>query len=332
MIIRFSSIGDIVLTTPVIRNLKKQLPHAEIHYCTKNSFRSIVENNPYISKVHTLDQSLRKLIQELRKENFDYLIDLHNNLRTSIIKSAVRAKSYTFKKLNFEKWLLVRFKINKLPNVHVVDRYMDAVKPLGIVNDEKGLDYFIPAKDEVEPDWLPESFRKNYIAFVIGAAHATKKLPVERMIELCDRINKPIILIGGKEDATNGEVIENFFRRRKENAGYEPGLEKLNKKAEVFNACGKFNLNQSASLVKNARLVFSHDTGLMHIAAAFKKEIISIWGNTTPFFGFYPYKTKFTILENNKIGCRPCSKIGYKKCPKEHFKCMNDLVFDFYIK
>lgn len=332
LIIRFSSIGDIVLTTPVIRNLKEQLPGSEIHYCTKTSFKGIVESNPFVDKVHVLENSLKNLIHELRKEKFDYLIDLHNNLRTRIIKSSLKAKAYSFDKLNFKKWLLVKFKVNKMPNSHVVDRYMDTVKPLGVSNDQLGLDYFIPEKDEIEKEWLPEQFRKGYIAFVIGAAHATKKLPVERMIELCDRINKPIVLVGGKEDKANGEIIENFFKRRKENEDYEPGLEKLNKKAEIFNACGKFNLNQSASLVKNAKLVFSHDTGLMHIAAAFKKEIVSIWGNTTPFFGFYPYKTKFTVLENNKIGCRPCSKIGYNKCPKGHFKCMNDLVFDFYIK
>jgi ADP-heptose:LPS heptosyltransferase len=99
----------------------------------------------------------------------------------------------------------------------------------------------------------------------------------------------------------------------------------------VYNACGKFNLNQSASLVKQARYVFTHDTGLMHIAAAFKKEVFSIWGSTIPGFGMYPYRTKFTVLENNRLDCRPCSKIGFEKCPKGHFKCMNDIVFDFYL-
>ena len=166
---------------------------------------------------------------------------------------------------------------------------------------------------------------------VIGGKYATKKLPKDRIIEFCDRINKPIVLIGGKEEAATGNAVETFFKAYEKPTIYDKGLEELGKKAIVFNACGKFNLNQSASLVKQASWVFSQDTGMMHIASAFKKDIFTIWGNTIPEFGMYPYRTKFTIFENKKINCRPCSKLGYSKCPKGHFKCMNDLKFDFYI-
>lgn len=331
LVIRFSSIGDIVLTTPVVRTLKTQLDNAEVHFCTKAQYKSLVEHNPYIDKVLLLEDSLQDLIGQLRRERYDYVVDLHNNLRTRIIKSRLWVKSSKVDKLNFEKWLLVNLKINKMPNKHIVDRYMDTVKPLGIKMDNLGLDYFIPHKDEVEMDWLPETHQKGYVAYAIGAQHATKKLPINRMIELCDRINKPIVLLGGKEDFEAGEMVANFFKKHRNSEAYEPLLKELNKKAVVFNGCGKYNLNQSASVLKNAQVVFSHDTGLMHIAAALKKEVISIWGNTTPHFGMYPYRTKFTILENNHLSCRPCSKIGYPKCPLGHFKCMNDIVFDFYI-
>lgn len=331
LILRFSSIGDIVLTTPVIRALKVQLEDSEIHYCTKEKFATLLTSNPYVDKVITLKDRLSDLISQLRQENYDYVIDLHNNLRTRIIRSRLRVKAYGFDKLNFEKWLLVNFKINKLPNLHIVDRYMETVRPLGIKKDTLGLDYFIPHKDEVEMDWLPQTHRKGYVAYAIGGQHNTKILPVKRMIELCDKINKPVVLLGGKEDREKGEQIENFFRVNVKTESFEPGLLALNKKTIIYNACGKYNLNQSASIIKNSQVVFSHDTGLMHIAAAFKKEVYSIWGNTTPYFGMYPYQTKFTVLENNKLRCRPCSKIGYKKCPLSHFKCMNDIVFDFYI-
>lgn len=331
LVIRFSSIGDIVLTTPVVRTLKKQLEEVEVHYCTKPGFKIILENNPYIDKLHLLDGSLNNLIAQLKAEKFDYIIDLHNNLRTRIIKARLGVKAYSFNKLNYEKWLFVNLKINKLPNVHIVDRYMEAVKPLGVEMDEEGLDYFIPYKDEVEKEWLPETHKKEYVAFAIGAQHNTKKLPVSRMIELCDKINKPIILLGGKDDFETGEEIVRFFEKTAVSEPYEESLLEMNKKAVIYNACGKYNLNQSASLLKGARVVFSHDTGLMHIAAALKKTIYSIWGNTTPYFGMYPYRTRFVVFENNKLGCRPCSKIGYSKCPKGHFKCMNDIVFDFYI-
>ncbi|KOF03019.1 glycosyl transferase [Roseivirga seohaensis subsp. aquiponti] len=331
LVLRFSSIGDIVLTTPIVRALKTQLDDAEIHFCTKAGFASILEANPYIDKVHLLEKDLNPLIAELKKENFDHIVDLHNNLRTRIIKTRLGKPSNAFDKLNWEKWLIVNFKINKLPNVHIVDRYFETVKPLGVKKDMLGLDYFIPEKDEIEKDWLPETHRNGYIAFAIGGQLNTKKLPIDRMIELCDKINKPIVVLGGKEDVENGERLEDFFNRKHDKADMISPLEELGKKAIIYNACGKFNLNQSASILKGASHVFTHDTGLMHIAAAFKKNIFSIWGNTIPEFGMYPYQTKFTILENKKLDCRPCSKIGFDKCPKGHFKCMNDIIFDFWI-
>ena len=331
LIIRFSSIGDIVLTTPVIRVLKTQLENAEVHYATKIQFQGLIETNPYLDKVHFLGQSLTEFITQLRTEKFDCIIDLHHNLRTRIIKSSLGIKSYSFNKLNYEKWLMVNFKINRLPNLHIVDRYLEIIKPLGIKNDALGLDYFIPDKDEVPLDWLPVTHQKGFVAYAIGAQHATKRLPVQRMIELCDRINRPVILLGGKEDEATGNEVELFFKQGENSAKYEAGLKELNKKTVIYNACGKYNLNQSASILKKASHVFTHDTGLMHIASAFKKEIFSIWGNTIPGFGMFPYRTKFTIFENNKVNCRPCSKIGFQKCPKGHFKCMNEIGFDFYL-
>jgi len=331
LILRFSSIGDIVLTTPVIRAIKLQLSEVEVHYATKKGFANILNNNPYVDKVHQLDGDLNDLVRNLKAEKFDYIVDLHNNLRTRIIKLRLNLPSRSFHKLNWEKWLMVNMKVDKLPNQHIVDRYMEAASELGVKKDQFGLDYFIPEKDEVEKEWLPESHQKEYVAYVIGAQYNTKKLPYSRMVELCDKINKPIILIGGPEDAKMGEKVARFFEQTDNSEPYEEKLTEMGKKTKIFNACGKFNLNQSASLVKNATYVFTHDTGLMHIAAAFKKNIFCIWGNTIPMFGMYPYKTKFTILENTKVNCRPCSKIGFQKCPKGHFNCMNKIVFDFWL-
>ncbi len=316
LVLRFSSIGDIVLTTPVVRCLKEQVPGAEIHYCTKRAYQSLIEYNPYLDKRFYLEKDgLSTLIRQLRAERYDYVVDLHNNLRTSLIKLALGVPSLSFDKLNWQKWVLVRLKINVLPNVHLVDRYMDAIQPLGVENDGKGLDYFIPYRDQVEDDWLPDTHQRGFVAYAIGGQHATKKLPLPRMIELCRKINHPIVLLGGKEDVEAAEAIEKALGKQL-----------------IYNACGKYNLNQSASLLQRARVVFSHDTGLMHIAAALKKKVYSIWGNTTPYFGMYPYKTAFLILENNHLNCRPCSKIGHDRCPLGHFRCMNDLSFDFEIK
>lgn len=331
LIIRFSSIGDIVLTTPVIRAIKLQVDDAEIHYCTKKAYHPILEANPYIDKIHLLEDSLIDLIKRLRSEKYDHIIDLHSNLRTFIIKSLVQGRASSFKKLNVLKWLMVNFKINLLPNIHIVDRYIDAAKHLGIKKDTQGLDYFIPEKDIVENEWLPETHQEQYVVYAMGGKFATKRLPLKRMIELCDKINKPIILIGGNEDFETGEQIRIFFEKSDDSAPLEKSLKELNKKTVIFNGCGKFSINQSASLIKEAYVVFTHDTGMMHIASAFQKKIFSFWGNTIPLFGMYPYQASFSIFETPDLKCRPCSKIGFNRCPKGHFKCMNDIVFNFYI-
>ena len=334
LILRFSSIGDIVLTTPVIRCLKQQYPDAEVHYATKKSYQSLLENNPYVDKVFVLEKSLNDLISKLKSERYDYIIDLHNNLRTTILKLRLKSplsigegsgvRCFKFDKLNFQKWILVKFKKNIMPNVHIVDRYMKTVESLGVKNDNKGLDYFIPEQDEMPLDWLPENFRNGYAVYAIGGQYETKKLPLPKMIELCKTIQLPLVLIGGKEDEEMANKI-----------APQPPEGELKSDSKVpplgaegaISLCGKCNLNQSASIIKNASIVYTHDTGMMHVAAAFKKKVISIWGNTVPAFGMYPYQTDFEVIEHPDLHCRPCSKIGYEKCPLGHFKCMNELKF-----
>jgi lipopolysaccharide heptosyltransferase II len=309
LIIRFSSIGDIVLTTPVIRCLKQELPDCEVHYLTKKSFKGILENNPNITKIHTFEKKMQEVIRQLKNENFDFVVDLHNNLRSMKVKKLLNKPSSSFSKLNFKKFILVKLKINKMPAVHVVDRYMKTIEKLRVENDNKGLDYFIPGKDEVNISTLPTTHHNGYIGFVIGAKHFTKQLPVEKIIAICKKINSPIVLLGGKEDDIRAREIEKAVG------------------AIIYNACGKYNLNQSASLIKQATKIISHDTGLMHIAAAFKKDIVSVWGNTVPAFGFAPYMPgeHSKIVEVKNLSCRPCTKIGYSKCPLGHFKCMMNI-------
>ena len=309
LIIRFSSIGDIVLTTPVIRCLKQQVNGAEIHYLIKKRYSKILKRNPYVDKIHEFEGDLSKTISALKKENYHYIIDLHRCLRSKIVKIRLKVLAFPFNKLNLQKWIIVNFKINILPDIHIVDRYFKTVSLFDVKNDNIGLDYFIPKEDEIDIKQLPLKKTDNFIAFVIGAKHATKQLPVEKMISICKKISFPVILLGGTEDIELGNKIE----------------KEINTK--VYNACGKYNINQSASLIKQSCVVITHDTGLMHIAAAFKKKIISIWGNTIPEFGMYPYMPGegSEIIEVKNLKCRPCSKIGHNKCPKKHFKCMNEI-------
>jgi ADP-heptose:LPS heptosyltransferase len=318
LILRFSSIGDIVLTSALVRCLKLQVPALELHYATKAAYKSIVESNPYIDKIHLLEEDLNTFVAELASEKFDLILDLHHNIRTQIIKLRLRVKQVSVNKLNFEKWLLTQFKIDKLPKYkHIVDRYLYTAKDLGVKNDGKGLDYFIPKEDEVNVSELTSISKQGFVAIAIGAKFSTKRLPYQKLIEICDGIKEPILLLGGLDDLARGEEIV---------------MKTSNKR--VFNLCGKLNLNQSASVVKQSILLITHDTGLMHIGSAFQKNIVSIWGNTVPELGMYPYlaESKFEVIEVKDLSCRPCSKIGYKKCPKGHFKCMQEIKVEAVLR
>jgi ADP-heptose:LPS heptosyltransferase len=307
LIIRLSSIGDIVLTTPVVRCLKKQLPDAEIHYLTKKEYLSLVSPNPYIDRIHAFEGNLSATISSLKEEKIDFVIDLHHNLRSLVIKLKLGKPSYSFNKINFQKWLKVYLKTDILPKTHIVDRYLQTLHKFGVKNDSEGLDFFVPEKDNVNIFQLPAELHEGFVVISAGAKHFTKQIPVNKLIEICNQLSAPVIILGGKEDFEKAEEVRKASNRF------------------VLNGCGKYSINQSASLVQQSRAIITADTGLMHIAAAFHKVVISIWGNTIPEFGMSAYlpDSASRAFEVKNLPCRPCSKIGFQTCPKKHFDCMN---------
>jgi ADP-heptose:LPS heptosyltransferase len=312
LIIRFSSIGDIVLTTPVIRCLKNQLGDTEIHFLTKKQYEPLLQVNPYIDHLWLYDHNFKSLVPALKKEHFDFIADLHHNIRSAFVRCMLRRPSATFSKLNIQKWLMVNFKWNFLPDVHIVDRYFKTVSSFRILNDGEGLDHFIPEQQEVDPAQISPSFRDGYIVVVIGGKHHTKIFPVDKVTEVCRRLDVPVILLGGEEDFERGEEVVRAVGTR------------------VINGCGLFTLNQAASLIFQSDSVLTNDTGMMHIAAAFCKRMVSVWGNTIPAFGMTPYMPTddnypTLIAEVHGLSCRPCSKLGFRECPRKHFRCMNDI-------
>jgi len=271
----------------------------------------LIRVNPFIDKIHILDGNMHALLQSLKVEQFDYILDLHKNLRSLRVRSSMKIMSFTVDKINLAKFLMIRFKVNRLPDKHIVDRYMETTRLFDVTNDGKGLDYFIPPEDEIELSSLPQTFRSGYIALVVGAMHGTKQMPEEKMINICRELDLPVILLGGQREGVLGKEIDK-----------QTG-------DQVLNTCGQYNINQSASLIRQSRVVITHDTGLMHIAAAFHKKILSVWGHTIPEFGMYPYMPDraSNIFEVVGLPCRPCTKIGKKECPKGHFRCMNDIDY-----
>lgn len=311
LIIRFSSIGDIVLTTPVIRCLHEQLEGVELHYVTKEKYSGLLRHNPRICKLHTLtDAGLQPLIKVLRAERFDFVVDLHNSLRSKWSRVLLGVKGKSFYKLNLQKWLLVRFKINRIPPLHVVDRYLAAAKPLGVNPDGQGMEMYLPLEQPKVDDILAH-FQHPPAAFAIGGNYTTKKLPVDKISEVILQLDHPTLLLGGAEDTPNAKEI----------------VRKVG--ANAVDLTGQLSLLESAGIIRACSAVITHDTGMMHIAAAFKKPILSVWGNTVPAFGMTPYvgndelaKMQIHRFEVCGLSCRPCSKLGFAKCPKGHFRCM----------
>ncbi|MFZ1706172.1 MAG: glycosyltransferase family 9 protein [Saprospiraceae bacterium] len=305
LIIRFSSIGDIILTTPVIRCVHQQL-NAEIHVLTKNAFKGLFEYNPHVAKIHVLESMDRRV---LKRMDFDHIIDLQKNWISRWLCFILGRPYTSFNKLNIKKWLLVHFKINLLPKKHLVGRYFEALKPLGINNDDLGCDYYI--KEVNISENIQEMAKTEYDIIVLGAAHATKRISLQKCREIIGLQHRNIILLGGK-DVTDMAAL-------------------LKKECPmVINRVGKDNLDESAHLIRNARLIYTGDTGMMHLAVALQKRVVVLWGNTVPAFGMYPYygnkqKNLSHSIEHKNLKCRPCSKLGYPSCPKGHFKCMEEL-------
>ncbi len=309
LIVRFSSIGDVVLTTPVVRCIKEQQPEAIIHFITKKSYKAVLDANPYIDQLITIEHSIDEVLETLKENNYDFVIDLHHNIRTFRLKRSLKRPSSAFPKKNFSKFLLTTFKLNRLPKVHVVDRYFETVKQFKIVPDNKPADFFLTEKDELElSDYalLP----KQYLAVSMGAQFATKQMPILLLKKVLTQIDCPIVLLGGDVDVARADELTSQLTNKK-----------------IINFCGTVTLKQSAFLLKQSALLLTGDTGLMHIASCFEIPIVSVWGNTVPDFGmyaYYPTKPELaTIHEVKGLSCRPCSKIGYQKCPKKHFNCMN---------
>lgn len=310
LVIRFSSIGDIVLTTPVFRVLKEQMePAPEIHFLTKKSFGGLLEANPHVDQIHTIEKATAEVDKTLKEINFDYVIDLHKNVRSSMVKRSLKALDFTLDKRNWDKWLLVRFGKDNLQDAHIVKRYLETVRLFGITDDGKGLDYFIPEAEQVSAS---DYTSKPFVAIALGAAHVGKKMTAAQIEGVCASLQTDIILIGGEEDMEQGEILATNFSGR------------------VHNAAGKHSVHGSASLIEQAEVVVAADTGMMHIAAAFGKKLVSVWGCTTPSLGMSAYRPHPASIVVEPIGLdkRPCSKLGNKCKYGDGNRCITHVSAD----
>ena len=297
LVIRLSAIGDIVLTTPVIRALSQQL-NAQIDFLTKQQYVTLLAKNPYINNIFSLEQN----INFLQKFKYDYVVDLQNNLRSWKIRAKIKARSFVFNKESLKRYLLIYLGIDLLKN-HVVDRYFAAVAKLNVVNDNHGLDFY------VSPSGILDfNSSQNYITWCVGGSHYPKKLSATQIAQVVSRLQLPVVLLGGKNDL---EIAEYIINNTDSNF--------------VHNFCGKLSIQESAYLIKKSKLLLTNDTGMMHIASALKMPIISFWGCTKPSLGFTPYKADSSSVQIiSKRSKTPCSKHG-KHCKFGQNGCIEEI-------
>lgn len=305
LIIRLSSLGDILLTTPLLRSLKNLYPGIKIDFLIRTEYADVLKFNPYVNEVLLYKRDDNKeLFQHLKSKKYGAVVDLQNNLRSRKIIKGVHAPAFKFDKRSFDKFLLVKFKINRLQKApQIPQRYASSIP--GFMLDDKGLDLFLP-----EDQTVSLKADGSYIAFCPGSRHFTKMWPPEYYTSLGKLLQKEgfdVVLLGGKSD-------REICRRLSEEI---PGSVDMSNDDDLF---------LTAAFMKRCRMVVCNDSGLMHAACAAGVPVLAIFGSTVKEFGFTPYNNKNLILENNSLSCRPCSHIGRENCPLGHFKCMLEIT------
>ena len=317
LILRLSSIGDILLSSFFIRQVAKTFPKSKIDFVIKEQFGDLVKFNPNLDQVYYVQPEkgyaqLYQLRNELKSNKYNLVFDLHNNLRTRFLLTGLsKSKKRKINKDKIIRALLVRFKINGYKEIKSIPiRYLETGKEVGINDDMNGLELFWD--NQTEEKLIKEyPFLENdrYIALAPGAAHYTKKWPIEYFMELVDIItekrNERLVILGGLTDVDDGMELE------------------LNDR--VINLTGKLSLLESAIAIKNAKVLVSNDSGVMHMAAAVKTPVLAIFGSTVEELGFFPFRSKHCVIQNEGLKCRPCSHIGKNYCPKGHFRCMLEI-------
>ena len=308
LVIRLSSIGDIVLTTPLLRSLQTAWPEVRIDYCTKAPFVSLLVENPRLSGIYTLEAP--------PSGHYDLVVDLQNNFRSNaIVRSLHKQRLVHYRKVNWKKWLLVHYKINLYGTYRsVADRYRDAVKEFGISGDTLGCELYPSSSERAFASTYFDKGQKT-LALCFGAKHFTKRYPPRSFAALLTLLLREtpvqILLLGGKEDAPQAsEIME----------ALPPAFQPM-----VLNLAGSCSLMQTAAILERSDAVLCNDTGLMHIASAFGKKLFILFGSSSASFGFLPCHASYDLFQVEGLGCRPCSHIGRDRCPKGHFRCMNDL-------
>jgi lipopolysaccharide heptosyltransferase II len=326
LVIRFSSLGDVLLTTPVIRGLRQRYPGARIDVLVKPLYADLLRFNPHVTSVITFedgaDQSLAALGGELRRRRYDLVLDLHRSLRSNLLRPWLwRARRRSVRKFVVRRYLLVRWKWNTYRGiVPVPDRYRAAAADLGVQDDGEGLELCLPDETLAAMRARMERLKIERFPTVIGfaptARHFTKCWPAERFVAcgvaLASKPGVKILVFGAKDEA---EYCGDIVHLINTSAG--------GRVAENLSADS--SLLESAAAMDYCKVVLCNDSGLMHLASARRRPVVALFGSTVKEFGFAPYRTPGGVIEHAGLPCRPCSHIGRESCPLDHFHCMTKI-------
>lgn len=311
LILRLSSLGDVVLTTPLIAALRERYPECRIDMVVAAEYESLVPVMSGLTRVHIFDRrsglsGLRGLRRELRPEQYDYVLDLHNVPRTRILRRGLGRQVSVINKRTFRRWLLVRFKIDMLKRApDIIGRYFETAKSLGISDNGSAPHLAV----------LPSNDSKK-IAIAPGARHWNKRWPAEYFQEVA----KTLIERGW-------EVV--FFGSEAERGLIDEICSVL--PSGYTSVIGEPDLALVARSLANCEIVITNDSGLMHLASAVGTPVVVLFGPTVRQFGFAPRAApamhpKSVVLEVEGLNCRPCTAIGSDHCPEKHFRCMKEIT------
>lgn len=311
LVIRLSSLGDVLLTYPLLDLIKKNETNCKIHFLVRDKFVDAIQFNHNVDKTFTYSPENAKQIKVLIQENnYDLILDLQNNFRSRQITLQSKARVYRFKKPTLKKFLLVNFKLKLIePDFSIAKSYIKTLYPY--FSDKLTLYFDIPQEKEIESlKKVPPSFsNKLIVGMAPGSRHFTKRYPIDYFKVLINKLIEndfAIAIFGGKDDYEICKSLEtnNVFVKNFQNGN---------------------DLLETAAIMKKCSVIISNDSGLMHLASLLQIPIVAIFGSTVREFGFAPIFEKSLIIENTNLKCRPCSHIGRDSCPEKHFKCMLEL-------